>query len=320
MPNWNGVLQEIRDNDGKTHEVRKKYLEALHKKTGRNIIAYYSGAFSNVIGPSPVLSINDDDKNGFMTAIHGLDRSKGLDLMLHTPGGNIAATESIVQYLRDMFGTDIRAIIPQVAMSAGTMIACACDSILMGKQSNLGPIDPQINGIPAKSVVAEFQEALEQIKKDPACLPLWQTIIGKYHPTFLGECQRAIDWSRSIVEEWLATGMFNGEPDHQEKAKEIAERLSDNNEHYVHSRHIHIDQIEKLGLKVQRLEEDDELQDLVLTIHHTFMYACQNRLVKVVENHEGVGIIHHQGQPQVLGATATPVAIPVSKAADNDQV
>jgi hypothetical protein len=50
------------------------------------------------------------------------------------------------------------------------------------------------------------------------------------------------------------------------------------------------------------------------------MYACQNRLVKVVENHEGVGIIHHQGQPQVLGATATPVAIPVSKAADNDQV
>jgi ClpP class serine protease len=49
-----------------------------------------------------------------MTVIHNMDRSKGLDLLLHTPGGDIAATESIVDYLRSMFGTDIRAIIPQL--------------------------------------------------------------------------------------------------------------------------------------------------------------------------------------------------------------
>jgi ClpP class serine protease len=75
-----------------------------------------------------------------------MDRSKGLDLILHTPGGDMAATESLVDYLRQMFGKDIRAIVPQIAMSGGTMIALAWKEILMGKHSNLGPIDPQFSG------------------------------------------------------------------------------------------------------------------------------------------------------------------------------
>jgi ClpP class serine protease len=87
--------------------------------------------------------VNDADKNGLMTVVHQLDRSKGLDLLLHTPGGETAATESFVDYLRSIFGKDIRAFIPQLALSAGTMIACACKEIYMGKQSSLGPVDPQ---------------------------------------------------------------------------------------------------------------------------------------------------------------------------------
>ena len=77
-----------------------------------------------------------------MSVIHGLDKSKGLDLFLHTPGGDVGATESLIDYLHDSFGGDIRAIIPQIAMSGGTMIACSCKEIIMGKQSSLGPIDP----------------------------------------------------------------------------------------------------------------------------------------------------------------------------------
>ncbi len=63
-------------------------------------------------------------------------------MILHTPGGDIAATESIVDYLYCMFDKDIRVIVPQISMSAGTMIALASKEIVMGKHSNLGPIDP----------------------------------------------------------------------------------------------------------------------------------------------------------------------------------
>lgn len=130
MPNFREVLEEIQReqlqalHQGETaaDRVRRQYLQKLHQKTGRNIIAYYSAFLSK---PSaPYASITDEDKNGFMMAVHQLDREKGLDLILHTPGGSIAATQSLVDYLHAMFGTNIRAIVPQIAMSAGTMICC----------------------------------------------------------------------------------------------------------------------------------------------------------------------------------------------------
>ncbi len=130
--------------------VRRKYLAQLSAHTGRNTIAYYSGFLAK---PEIDSEITDEDKHGFMGAIHGLERAKGLDLLIHTPGGNIAATQSLVDYLHRMFGTDIRAIVPQIAMSAGTMLACSCKEIVMGNHSNLGPIDPHLRGIPARGVI-----------------------------------------------------------------------------------------------------------------------------------------------------------------------
>ena len=122
MPSWHSILEEIQHR-GSIHDViRREYLAKLHSVTGRNVIVYYSGWLQK---PGVPAHVNDGDKNGFMTAVHKLDRSKGLDLLLHTPGGETAATESIVDYLHSMFGTNIRAIVPQIALSAGTMIACA---------------------------------------------------------------------------------------------------------------------------------------------------------------------------------------------------
>src|SRR6476661_1744315 len=137
MPNWKEVLNEMQaeqqaGNPLALDTVRLKYLAQIHAHTGRNLIAYYSGWLQ---GRNPAdAMVNDKDKNAFMVTIHKLDRSKGLDLILHTPGGDLAAAESIVDYLYSMFGKDIRAIIPQISMSAGTLMAMACKEIMMGKQ------------------------------------------------------------------------------------------------------------------------------------------------------------------------------------------
>ncbi len=162
--------------------VRHKYLKALHAHSKRNVIAYYSGWLSK--GGVALSDINDEDKNGFMTTIHKLDRKLGLDLILHTPGGGIAATQSIVNYLQKMFGKNIRAIVPQIAMSAGTVMACCCKEIWMGMQSSLGPIDPQLRGIPAHGVIQEFKRAMREVKRDASRIVIWQQIIGQYRPTF----------------------------------------------------------------------------------------------------------------------------------------
>lgn len=295
MPNWNNVLNEINallisgDREA-VDKVRRKYLDDLYRYTKRNTIAYYSGFLSKP--DADQLDINDEDKNGFMMAIHNLVRKKGLDLILHTPGGDIAATQSIVDYLHKMFGKNIRVIIPQIAMSAGTMVACSGKEILMSKHSNLGPIDPHLSGVPAYGVKEEFRRACREVKRHPSRIPIWQSIIGQYTPTFLSQCENAIKWSNTFVEGQLKNVMFSGDPKAEEKAKEIVKKLSTYRGNKTHNRHIHFEECKAIGLKVKQIEDDKILQDLVLTVHHCFMHSIMNtRSYKLIENHLGIAFV-----------------------------
>lgn len=305
MPNWGEVLNELQGMriENPLDTLRHKYLSLMQKYTNRNVIAYYSG-FLQKPGANNT-SIDDNDKNALMQAVYGLDKSKGLDLLLHTPGGNTAVTESIVNYLKSIFGNDIRAFVPQIAMSAGTMIALSCKEIVMGKQSNIGPIDPQFGGMSCAAVIEEFEHAIDEVTKNPASIPIWQVIISKYHPAFLGDCQKAIDWSNSMVKSWLIDNMFLGENDADKKAEAIVEKLGNHVETSTHSRHIHLEECKKLGIKVKELETLDsrtidrckDLQDCVLTIHHSYMHTFSNSAaIKIVENHLGRAMIMNSVQ------------------------
>ncbi len=233
-----------------------------------------------------------------MMAVHKLDRTRGLDLILHTPGGSIASTESIVRYLHLMFDKNLRVLVPQVAMSAGTMIACSAREIVLGKQSSLGPIDPQLRGIPAQGVINEFKRALEEYKADHDSLVIWQSILQQYRPTFLGQCKQAIEWTNAFVTDQLKAVMFDGDPEAQQKADKIVKTLSDADEHKAHERHIPAAKCIEMGLRVRMLEDDNELQDLVLTVHHCYMHAIMNTTVfKIIENHNGIAFVRNQTQP-----------------------
>jgi membrane-bound ClpP family serine protease len=301
MPNWNEVFTEIQSLQLQAANaqtvVRHKYLTALHKHTGRNVIAYYSGWLSK--GGVALSDINDEDKNGFMTTVHKVDRKLGLDLILHTPGGGIAATQSIVTYLKKMFADDIRAFVPQISMSAGTIVACCCKEIWMGKESNLGPIDPQLAGIPAHGVVQEFKRAVREIKKDPAKVVLWQQIIGQYRPTFLGQCENAIRWSNTFVEQQLRDGMFANRADKSVRAKKVTKALSNYAANKTHDRHFDSDACKKMGLTIMDLESDAVLQDLVLTVHHCYMNLMMNTLAyKIIENQNGIALVKNLPAPK----------------------
>jgi ATP-dependent protease ClpP protease subunit len=290
MGNWNQILDEIKVAGSTNDIIRRKYLMKLSELTGRNIIIYYSGWLEK---PNiPDLYINDGDKIGFMTTIQGLDRAKGLDIILHTPGGETAATESIVDYLRSMFGDDVRAIVPQLAMSAGTMVACSCKSIIMGKQSSLGPIDPQFGGVPAHGIIEEFTRASMEIKQDQSKIYVWQPIIAKYNPTLIGECQKAIAWSDTIVKEWLKTGMLADDPDKDAKCDTIVKELGDHALMKSHSRHLSMSRCKEIGLKIESMEENQDLQDAILTLHHAIIHTLMHTpAYKIIENQNGTALI-----------------------------
>ncbi len=295
MPTWNDILKEIGAQPNVFDHVRRKYIAELASQTGRNVIVYYSGWLQkgNLSQHGFRFDIVDTDKMGFMSTINGLDKSKGLDLVLHTPGGSIGATESIVHYLKSIFGNDIRAIVPQIAMSAGTMIACSCKEIIMGKHSNLGPIDPQINGMPTHGIIEEFERAKTEISNDPKTIPVWHTILSRYSPTLIGECEKAIKWSETMVSDWLKSNMFLNNKNKDQIVEGVIKELGSHALTLSHDRHISIDILkDKLGLKVLVLESDDDLQDKVLSVHHSCIISLtQTPAYKIIENQEGKAFI-----------------------------
>ena len=97
--------------------------------------------------------IDIDDAESVLQAIRETPSGRGIEVVLHTPGGLVLASRQIASALADHDGK-ITAIVPHYAMSGGTMIALAADEILVDAHAALGPIDPQITQYPAASVVA----------------------------------------------------------------------------------------------------------------------------------------------------------------------
>ncbi|MBS0043375.1 hypothetical protein KFE26_13850 [Shewanella sp. M16] len=295
MPGLNAIIAEMNtpNEDGAVFGpdgIREKYIQLLSQYRGRNVICYYSGWLTTNGQPVPNLSIDDNDKNGFMNAIYEMDCTKGLDLVLHTPGGSITAAESLGYYLRKKFGTNIEVIIPQMAMSAGTMIACSARNIIMGHQSCIGPFDPQLATVSAFSVFDEFNRAARQIQLEPHTIPLWQALLSRYPPAFLEQCERAIELANSIVPNWLNSGMLSDLDDdvRQERIEKIMSNLNNPSETKEHSRHIHFDKAQDLGLKVSLLEADQDLQNLVLSLHHAYTATLMmTNTSKLIESQTG---------------------------------
>jgi ATP-dependent protease ClpP protease subunit len=290
MPTWNEINQEIDglNRPDACEAVRNKYLQKLSSKVGRPVIAYYSGYLQRK-QPNGLIhveaSFTDNDMNGFMSAIHGLDYSRGLDLVLHTPGGDIEAGRGVVEYLYKMFGRNIRAIVPHCAMSVGTMVACATSSIAMAKHSCLGPTDPQINGIPAMGVLAEIDRGIQEIQKDARKQIVWQQVFGKYPPTLILNCERAVAATRTMVKDWLQAGMLAGETNPAEAATKCTSALMDYSGTSTHSHHFTIDHCKAIGLKVTEIEADQDFQEAVLSVHHSFVATFSRLpLLKIIQN------------------------------------
>lgn len=297
MANRNEILNRITEFKNAGQDIiRREYIKKLYDYTGNDTIVYAASfpcRIPNVSGN--LLSIGQNDIQGFMTCFNGL-KGKNLDLIIHSPGGSLETTEQLVLYLRAKYN-HIKAIIPQNAMSAATMLACACDEIIMGKQSAIGPIDPQMtlikqdgiaHTLPAHSILADFQRAKEEMTQDKNSANVWIPKLMEIPNGSLDLCQKTIELSKSKVAEWLNSYMFKNSNDN--KGISIANWLGDFNEHKTHGRPINYQLAREKGLKITLLEDDQELQDRVLSVFHATLVTFDvTGCVKIIENHLGKG-------------------------------
>lgn len=300
MPSWNDLLVEI---EGKSPQAGLQWLQDQQRnwlakiselRDGRNVILYGSAFLQKPLATAT--SLVYEEINGFMTVMYGMDADKGWDkgltLILHTPGGSPNAADTVVAYLRQKFRF-IEVVVPTYAMSAGTMIALSADRIIMGKQSQLGPIDPQmpIGGsyYSARSIVDLFDAAVEDIlPNNLGAAHVWAPVLQSMGPALLQEAKYALAYGEQMVAKWLEAGMFKGKQDAALLAQKTAKHFNDASTHKSHGRRIDRDEARGQSLEIEDLEQTQELQDAVLTAYHLMTIAFEKTpIARMLTTHAG---------------------------------
>lgn len=128
--------------------------------------------------------------------------------------------------------------------------------------------------------------AKEDISKNPDTIPFWKNIILRYPPAFIFLCQNARIWADEILDKSLRYSMFD-ESD-EEIINKIKSELGSHENTKSHGRHLSARDCKKLGLKISYMEDDDEFQDMVLSIHHACMYffSINSGCSKLIANND----------------------------------
>lgn len=248
--NWNDVL-----------DLRKACYKDIEQHRGRPLLVYATN-FLGQLPPGVPNFIDLEDVDGFTDMVNSIAKEiDEIDVLIHSPGWKPDATERIVAILRNRF-KKVNFLVPHSAYSAATMLALSGNSIILHPSATLGPIDPQINGVPARSIKRGFEKIKERITKDgPESLPAYIPLIEKYTIELLELCEDSEKLSKKLVYDWIKEYMFENKKGISSKIKKAVDYFSDYDKHLLHSRPLSLKKLQKFGLNIKLA--DDNLQALL---------------------------------------------------------
>lgn len=258
--------------------ARQTLIKAIEKVTDTTLICY--------VASHP--QIDRTDVVGMVDLLHNITPGTAIDLLLHSPGGNIDAAEKLIQLIRKRAGTaPVRVIVPDYAKSAATLIALGANTIVMSDSSELGAIDPQVdlpdsNGhmqqLSAQSYLDAFHLHADRLKEKPDD-PVARLMLGKMEPATVRKLERMIKRSRSIAEALLGQAMIKDDA----QATEIANQLSDTKKWHSHGQMISHETARGLGLNVTYLAPHDELWTMYWRLFSLQLWSTTGK-VKLFES------------------------------------
>jgi len=212
-------------------KARLRFLKRLERQRGSRVITLIHRQESRSILGIPVARYIDiDDSEQILRAIRLTPPDMPIDLVLHTPGGLVLATQQIASALRN-HPAKVTVIVPHYAMSGGTLLALAADEILMDGNAVMGPVDPQVGEYPAVSLLKVVGE------KDKNELEDKTLILADVARTALAQIREFID---ALVRDRMPP----------EKAKELIAALTEGR--WTHDYPITFVQAETLGFPVRK--------------------------------------------------------------------
>jgi len=229
--------------------LKQRFLEASRarliarleqQRNSRVILLVHRQETMSLLGFPVFRYIDVDDSEAILRAIRLTDPAVPIDIMLHTPGGLVLAALQIARAIHKHEGK-VTAFVPHYAMSGGTLIALACDEIVMSEYAVLGPVDPQLGQYPAASI-------LKAVAKKPVADVDDQTLI------LADQAEKAVAQVRESVQDLLTDKCP------KEKAAELARLLSEGT--WTHDHPITFETAKSYGLPV-RSDLPPEFLDLM---------------------------------------------------------
>ena len=263
--------------DTVARDLLSRKLEAIEHNCDRDMIV--------LCGP-----IQDGVDIGVREAVErNEDHRKGALFIVDTPGGSVEVVERIVDVLRNRY-QEVDFVVPDKAMSAGTVLVLSGDRIYMDTFSRLGPIDPQILSPDQTRYISglSYLNQYESLKKKGAAITQAEMILlQKLDLAELDMYRLAKELTIDLLKQWLVQYKFRNwtktetrgldvtDKMRSDRANEIAEALNDQERWGSHGRGISSRVLrEELGLKIEDLEDQPEFWGLIRDYFWFLMDYC----------------------------------------------
>jgi len=252
-------------------------LIGSYNKARDTFLFVYAAAIGK---PIPDITLNMDDYYLICDMLKDAKSDK-LDIMIETPGGSAEAAEEIVRFIRDNFEYNAF-VVSGEAKSAGTIMVLSGDDILMTTGGSLGPIDAQVRI--GRSVISAYDycEWIREKREESVRLgklnPLDATMVAQISPGELKVVYYALKYAEDLVVQWLPKYKFKNwyltesrgiavtEEMKIQRAKEIASDLMNHKRWRTHGRCIKRDDLEAIGLRITKIEDNSSLADIIYRI------------------------------------------------------
>jgi hypothetical protein len=255
-------------------ESLERYLGEIERALDRDAIAIYG----------PIVNGLDTFVRDAIERLEHRHEAHRCCILLDTPGGTVEVVERMVDTIRTFY-EDVTFIVPDRAMSAGTIFVMAGDSIMMDYFARLGPIDPQVQKeeglVPALSYLIQYERLLEKDREGQLTNAEY-ALLAKFDLAELHQFEQARELSITLLKKWLAKYKFKNwsrtetsgravdQTMREERARQIARVLSDNTRWHSHGRGISRETLESddIKLRIDDLGLDKALQTSVRKYHH----------------------------------------------------
>jgi len=308
-----GLLSEYIQKKLGVVELEKELMRLIkeYNKLRNSFLLVYSACLEK---PIPNISLNMDDYYIIFDFLKNTE-VKNLDVYIETPGGSGEAAEEIVEYIHKKFDK-VSFIVSGEAKSAGTLMVLCGHEILMTESGSLGPIDAQIrigrSTVSAYDYMEWVDEKRKEAVKNDKLNPFDATMVAQISPGELNGVSNPLDFAKDLVIEWLPKYKFKNwvktettkkvvtEEMKKKRAEQIVKELINHKKWRSHGRSLKINELENMGLKIAKIDDDQKLADIVYriqTVIKLIFHSSNTYKITATEKEKIVGIANPIGKP-----------------------